>query len=298
MAAPQAVPCRGRPARLRPRTPRQPRCPSGGTLSVNICTGALWRTRYEPYGNIAAGVVPTDLGFTGHVNDAVSGLVYMQQRYYDPIAGRFLSTDPVTTDADTGRSFGRYHYAENNPYAYVDPTGMNSECSDACMKMRATSDAHSLGQSTTAAGSASVAASSLARAQSADSSVSSPAAAANAPTTGGSTATLDMVAAGFDKLMNGECGKTVICGTVPIGGLGKSAPQLLKQVAKIERQLAQHGAGSVKTSLQSLERRLGEHQRALEQYRAAGGFTSSVEREIRAFEREIEAIHIVLGKAK
>jgi hypothetical protein len=77
----------------------------------------------------------------------------MQQRYYDPIAGRFLSVDPVTTDANTGSAFGRYHYAENNPYAYTDPTGMESELAEGVVKMRAVSDAHSLGQSTTAAGS-------------------------------------------------------------------------------------------------------------------------------------------------
>jgi hypothetical protein len=47
----------------------------------------------------------------------------MQQRYYDPIAGRFLSVDPVTTDAKTGDHFGRYVYAYNNPYKYVDPDG-------------------------------------------------------------------------------------------------------------------------------------------------------------------------------
>ena len=50
----------------------------------------------------------------------------MQQRYCDPIAGRFLSVDPVTTDANTGKSFGRYHYAENNPYRYNDPDGRAS----------------------------------------------------------------------------------------------------------------------------------------------------------------------------
>jgi RHS repeat-associated protein len=80
------------------------------------------RTRYEPYGLTAGGATPT-IGFTGHVNDADTGLVYMQQRYYDPVAGRFLSIDPVTTDADTGGSFNRYAYAENNPYKYVDPDG-------------------------------------------------------------------------------------------------------------------------------------------------------------------------------
>jgi uncharacterized protein RhaS with RHS repeats len=47
----------------------------------------------------------------------------MQQRYYDPIAGRFLSVDPVVTDWDSGSSFNRYVYAQNNPYKYVDPDG-------------------------------------------------------------------------------------------------------------------------------------------------------------------------------
>ena len=83
------------------------------------------RTRYEPYGATAAGTNPTGIGFTGHVNDADTGLVYMQQRYYDPIAGRFLSVDPVTTDAKTGSSFNRYAYGNNNPYKYVDPDGRN-----------------------------------------------------------------------------------------------------------------------------------------------------------------------------
>jgi RHS repeat-associated protein len=60
------------------------------------------------------------------VNDADTGLTYMQQRYYDPVAGRFLSIDPVTTDANTGGSFNRYVYANNSPYKYVDPDGRDS----------------------------------------------------------------------------------------------------------------------------------------------------------------------------
>jgi hypothetical protein len=47
----------------------------------------------------------------------------MQQRYFDPYAARFLSVDPVTTDAKTGDMFNRYVYAENNPYRYIDPDG-------------------------------------------------------------------------------------------------------------------------------------------------------------------------------
>ena len=88
----------------------------------------LSRTRYEPYGKTAAGVNPgsngfTGVGFTGHVNDADTGLVYMQQRYYDPMAARFLSVDPVTTDANAGQRFSRYEYGNNNPYRYKDPDG-------------------------------------------------------------------------------------------------------------------------------------------------------------------------------
>ena len=44
----------------------------------------------------------------------------MQQRYYDPIAGRFLSVDPVPASPE---SFNRYWYANNNPYRFTDPDG-------------------------------------------------------------------------------------------------------------------------------------------------------------------------------
>jgi murein DD-endopeptidase MepM/ murein hydrolase activator NlpD len=50
----------------------------------------------------------------------------MQQRYYDPIAGRFLSVDPLVTDEKTGSHFNRYVYAQNNPLRYVDPDGRDT----------------------------------------------------------------------------------------------------------------------------------------------------------------------------
>ncbi|WP_226470068.1 RHS repeat-associated core domain-containing protein, partial [Luteimonas panaciterrae] len=51
------------------------------------------------------------------------GLNYMQQRYYDPNIGRFLSTDPVTAYEKPGQNFNRYWYANNNPYKFTDPDG-------------------------------------------------------------------------------------------------------------------------------------------------------------------------------
>ena len=49
----------------------------------------------------------------------------MQARYYDPVIGRFYSNDPI--GFRDVHSFNRYAYANNNPYKYVDPTGMISE---------------------------------------------------------------------------------------------------------------------------------------------------------------------------
>jgi RHS repeat-associated protein len=83
------------------------------------------RTMFEAFGATASGSVPSGvgIGFTGHVNDADTGLVYMQQRYYEPLAGRFLSVDPVTTSHRNGSFFNRYKYANNNPYRFIDPDG-------------------------------------------------------------------------------------------------------------------------------------------------------------------------------
>jgi len=96
----------------------------GSPIAQTSASGGLVdRTRYEPYGATAAGTNPTGIGFTGHVNDADTGLVYMQQRYYDPTAARFLSVDPVTTNTDTASGFNRYSYSSENPYKYTDPDG-------------------------------------------------------------------------------------------------------------------------------------------------------------------------------
>lgn len=52
----------------------------------------------------------------------------MQARYYNPVIGRFYSNDPVDYLGHMQRGnpvhgFGRYTYANNNPYKYVDPDG-------------------------------------------------------------------------------------------------------------------------------------------------------------------------------
>jgi RHS repeat-associated protein len=67
--------------------------------------------------------------------------LYMQQRYYEPLAGRFLSVDPVVTDADTGESFNRYAYAGLNPYKYIDPDGRDKWAAEEnCRRVELRSD--------------------------------------------------------------------------------------------------------------------------------------------------------------
>jgi RHS repeat-associated protein len=94
----------------------------------------LERNEYEPYGQVLAGGVANRPGFTGHVADAQTGLDYMQQRYYDPMIGRFLSVDPVTATS-VGGNFNRYRYGGNNPYRFIDPDGrMSSDVGSRCAK--------------------------------------------------------------------------------------------------------------------------------------------------------------------
>ncbi|KAA2285531.1 RHS repeat domain-containing protein [Arenimonas fontis] len=81
------------------------------------------RERLTAWGEPADGTWRNGPGFTGHRMDAATRLVYMQQRYYDPVIGRFLSVDPVAADMTTGWNSNRYNYAANNPYANRDPDG-------------------------------------------------------------------------------------------------------------------------------------------------------------------------------
>nr|WP_245559086.1 RHS repeat-associated core domain-containing protein [Arenimonas oryziterrae] len=87
------------------------------------------RKSYAPYGEAYNSIID-GTGYAGHVMDQGTGLTYMQQRYYDPQIGRFLSEDPMDPDANTGASFDRYTYALNNPYRFLDPDGRQAKEGD------------------------------------------------------------------------------------------------------------------------------------------------------------------------
>lgn len=66
------------------------------------------------------------IGFTGHETmDPRLGLVDMGGRQFDPIAGQFITPDPVGM-AMQANTFNPYAYVGNNPLAFVDPSGFQA----------------------------------------------------------------------------------------------------------------------------------------------------------------------------
>ncbi|MHB1059914.1 MAG: RHS repeat domain-containing protein [Rhodanobacter sp.] len=96
------------------------------------------RYEYTPYGVAvtSVGAAPDGPGYTGHVNDPETGLVYMQARYYDPMAGRFLSVDPVGPVPEDVFGFNRYVYTNANPIINIDRDGRLSQPFDFLIQIK------------------------------------------------------------------------------------------------------------------------------------------------------------------
>lgn len=102
----------------------------GSTIAVSNASGQLTGEHYQPYGDKVVKPQGTnnDQWYTGKRFDSDINLAYYGARYYDPELGRFYSNDPVGYLGHLNRGnpvqgFGRYTYANNNPYKYVDPDG-------------------------------------------------------------------------------------------------------------------------------------------------------------------------------
>ena len=84
----------------------------------NTSTGNVAAYTYGPYGepNSWAG---SRFRYTGQIAIPEAQLYHYKARVYDPIAGRFLQTDPVGYDDD----LNTYRYVANDPVNLTDPSG-------------------------------------------------------------------------------------------------------------------------------------------------------------------------------
>ena len=104
------------------------------------------RLEYTPYGETwvektqNTGLEFLPYKFTAKELDEETGLYYYGARYLDPKYSMWLSTDPALgeymagSDAGLGGVYNSvnlnlYHYANNNPVKYTDPTGRNAKYS-------------------------------------------------------------------------------------------------------------------------------------------------------------------------
>ena len=104
----------------------------GSVVAASDEAGAvLWRKTYDPYGNEITvnqnGDELEEQTYTGKPYDPETGLLYLNQRYYDPQIRRFMGMDPVGFTPSNPASFNRYTYANNNPYKFIDPDGRYGE---------------------------------------------------------------------------------------------------------------------------------------------------------------------------
>ncbi len=90
---------------------------------TDAAKNVIERSEYSPYGDLLNRNNEDSIGYAGQPQDAATGLAYMQQRYYDPNLGVFLSVDPEGVSREAARNSNRYNYASNNPYTFIDPNG-------------------------------------------------------------------------------------------------------------------------------------------------------------------------------
>ncbi len=118
-----------------------------GTLQIDVTDKSFVKRRYAPFGIErdpagAPGWVG-DRGFLDKTRDELMGTTHVGAREYDPRLGRFLSVDPIA-DFSSSQQLNAYGYANNNPVAFFDPSGLFAESPNAAAtaeRMRSQSSA-------------------------------------------------------------------------------------------------------------------------------------------------------------
>lgn len=113
-------------------------------IVVNAAGTIVKQIDRDTYGRLIADSAPTfdlPIGFAGGVDDALTGLVRLGARDYDPFTGRFTIRDPLLQNNE---EINLYAYAQNAPSNARDARGLWSAsfslCSGACADFKVARD--------------------------------------------------------------------------------------------------------------------------------------------------------------
>lgn len=105
---------------------------TGSIIAVLKDSTIVAQYTYDAWGNIINQTVNysdvfaqiNPIRYKGYYYDAETGLYYLQNRYYNPEIGAFISPDSVDyLDPETIGGLNLYCYCNNNPVMYVDSNG-------------------------------------------------------------------------------------------------------------------------------------------------------------------------------
>ena len=80
--------------------------------------GEVSETKANGYSNFV-----NEIQYTGAIYDELTGLLYLNARFYDPSTGRFITQDSYRGEKNDEDTWHLYAYCANNPINYVDPSG-------------------------------------------------------------------------------------------------------------------------------------------------------------------------------
>ena len=98
----------------------------GDVVNITDSTGAVVMTyNYDAFGNVtvATGSIQNSILYAGYQFDGESGMYYLNARYYDPVVGRFISSDTYLGQLNDPLSLNLYTYCKNEPVMNYDPSG-------------------------------------------------------------------------------------------------------------------------------------------------------------------------------
>ena len=97
---------------------------ASGTKLISYAYDA-WGNFTTTYHNGGASTtaVNNPFRYRGYYYDEEIGLYYLNSRYYDPVAGRFISADSYVSTGQGLIGYNMYAYCNNNPVNLYDPSG-------------------------------------------------------------------------------------------------------------------------------------------------------------------------------